>query len=101
MVCKCNEPTTMAEFVARYLPRDFERDYLTDQQRAMSEGRAAANRALDNALEDECAVKHCDEPATLGMTWRFGNVSIEFEVCEAHFDEISAVDEVGPPEAAK
>lgn len=47
----------------------------------------------DNALDDECAVKHCDEVATLGMTWRFGDVRIEFYVCERHFDEISAADE--------
>ena len=47
---------------------------------------------------DECAVENCDAPATLGMTWRFGDVRIEFYVCEPHFDAIDKVEVVGAPE---
>lgn len=49
-------------------------------------------------VHDECAVKHCCNDATLGMTWLFGDIRIEFYVCEAHFDAISEVEVVGAPE---
>lgn len=40
-------------------------------------------------LEDECDVKHCEEPSTLGMTWVLNGVRVEIFTCQAHFDALN------------
>lgn len=39
-------------------------------------------------MVDECAEKHCDDPATLGMTVVIGSVRLEVFLCEPHFDAL-------------
>jgi hypothetical protein len=62
-----------------------------------------ARRALSATPEEptaappnpDCAAKHCDEPATVGMTWWVGPVRVEIDLCEEHFDAADAP--VEPP----
>ena len=44
----------------------------------------------DDELEDECAEKYCQEPATLGMTISINGLRIELDLCEKHFDILDA-----------
>lgn len=40
--------------------------------------------------DEECAEKHCDETATLGMTIRYSDdLRIEVYLCERHFDALN------------
>lgn len=49
-------------------------------------------------MDDECAVKHCENDATLGMTWNIDGIRVEFYVCERHFDAITSVSTPTRPE---
>lgn len=39
--------------------------------------------------DDDCAAKHCDEAATLGMTLVYGDLRVEVYLCVEHFDALS------------
>jgi hypothetical protein len=43
----------------------------------------------------DCATKHCDQPATLGMTLLYGGLRIEIDLCQPHFDVLAATDPPG------
>lgn len=39
---------------------------------------------------EDCAVKHCDEPGDLGMTIVLAGLRIELYLCQPHFDLLDA-----------
>lgn len=41
-----------------------------------------------HAEPDDCVVKHCDEPATIGTTIVIAGLRIELDLCQEHFDLI-------------